>query len=665
MDVSDPKLVPDARAGDAAGWRHAGSVPSWSAVGPRGARAAPGEWVQTILLVANLAWTTLCLGGYRPETMVVTSGLTAALLIVHAAAELGRRGPTQPVPRLHPAGWLLLPFLAYAAANVILVSPVPWLGWRDWYLWAQMTAVFWVVLNGVRSRGPRRTIFLALVGLGLTGVALGCYQAFLRPDWLMLGRVQSEQFGTRASGSFGIPNSFAGYLLLLLPAAGVLACRRGATATARVWWMWVTSVLVIGFALTISRGAWLALGLAVVMFPLWVRRWRWRRRVTAAVVALGAVLVVGIVAGTAAPQVRERFEQVVEHSGEKTRRIVWRAAWRLFQEAPVWGTGAGSYNVLFEKHRPEGFPDEPQWAHNEFLNTLSDYGAVGFLLFFGACGLVVVRCRRGPREPGCATPDWLDDPATTAGLAAGLLAFGLHLGVDFHFKIPALGMAFAAVAAMVVGRAWPAGDEAPRGTAVRVGRVGAGLAAALGIGVVFVPAFRAEALRYNARESLEALARAPAGADGMPLRIAQARAQLEAAVALHAGNAQAWADLAYATALWARVETGRDAGWGRQAESAAGRALQRSAVCPEFWIRRGVARNMQGRWLEAGDDFVHAVALAPNHAVTWYYYAEHLSRRPGERALAEAALAFCLRLDPWNSAAVALRHRLANSSAPP
>ena len=50
---------------------------------------------------------------------------------------------------------------------------------------------------------------------------------------------------------------------------------------------------------------------------------------------------------------------------------------RLFslsgQAALVTGGGAGSYNVLLERFRPENFPDDAQWAHNDYLNTLSDF----------------------------------------------------------------------------------------------------------------------------------------------------------------------------------------------------------------------------------------------------------------------------------------------------
>jgi hypothetical protein len=111
--------------------------------------------------------------------------------------------------------------------------------------------------------------------------------------------------------------------------------------------------------------------------------------------------------------------------------------------------------------------------------------------------------------------------------------------------------------------------------------------------------------------------------------------------------------------LWSRVETGRDSDLGKTAQVAAERALVCSRVCAEFWIRRGVARDLQSQWLEAGEDFAAAVRLAPNGGWVWYYYAEHLSGVPSVRETAQAAVAFCLRLDPGNLPGQALRERLA------
>lgn len=653
------------------------------------------EWTQVALLVVNLAWTTLSLGGFRPDTMVVTSLLTGALLVTHLIAAMAARGwegftaaapsaetaasigvRTQ-VARFHPAGWWLLPFLLYAAGNVCWVTPVRWLGWCDWFNWAQPIAVFWVVLNGVRSRPARSVLFGLLTVLGLVAVVLACYQRFVRPDWLMLGRTQVEQFLGRASGPFGIPNSLAALLLLLLPPVLALACRRGASAVQRVVFGYLAVVFGFGLGLTVSRGAWIALALVAVGWPLVTSRAAWRGRLQVAA-AIGLLLFA--VATTAFYQsdlVRERWTRLQQDGGELSRPLLWRVAWRIFQHDPLFGSGAGSYRFRFEWHRPAHYQEDPVWAHNEYLNTLADYGVVGFALCFGGWAAVAVLAFRNSRrgswgglaegESGRAgSGAALESRLVRGGLAAGLVGFALQLGLDFHFKIPALGLAFAILAALAVRSAWP--DEKPRRPAgawsVWLLPAVTVLSAWLTVWVVW-PRYRAEALRYEARRAIDLLAIRQV----LPMEwsggLSFARSELRRATRIDATNGAAWADLSYAIALWSWIEPDRLDELAVEAEKAADRALACSSVDPEAWLRRGIALDMQRRHLEAGAAFVHALSLAPARARVWYHQAFHLSLIPEQRECALAALAFCLRLDAGNREAQALRRRLTDPSPIP
>lgn len=615
------------------------------------------ELAQAVLLAGNLVWTTLCLGGYRPETMVITSALTGALLTLHL---LTRAVFPAATTRSHPAGWLLLPFLAYAAANVCWVTPVRWLGWHDWLGWAQLTVVFWVVLNGLRSAAAQRLVLGALVLTGLVAVALAAYQIFVHPDWLMLGRRQAEQFIGRASGPFGIPNSLAALLLLLIPPLVAVVFSRRATAVIRILAGYLAVMMAVGLIFTASRGAWLGLALAVAVWPLLAGRRSWAQRLGQAALALVAIAVVGGAIYLLVPKMQARFDTMVSESGEKTRPIMWRGALKLFQENPAWGSGAGSYNVAFEKHRPEHYQLDSQWAHNDYLNTLSDYGAVGFILFFGAVAVVIIMSVRQARGDGAsASTGWLDEGRVNRGLALGLLAFGLQLVVDFHFKIPALAMAAAVMAGVLVQRGWRLEQAERKGAGLRVLAAAVALAVGIVFTVFFVPHYRAEALRYTARQELDSLV-AREVADYRPV-LERVQDALIEALRIDQTNAQAWADLSYVQALWPHVEPANTRELGKAAERSADRALACSKAVPEFWLRRGVALDLQSRWLEAGDALVQAMALAPAHATVWYYQAYHLSLNPVTHLQARAAVGIALRLDPTNRQAQVLRQQLATA----
>jgi O-antigen ligase len=602
------------------------------------------ERARTALLAANLAWTTLCLGGFMPATQVVMAVLTGALVAVHLLDP--RRGL-----RAHPAGWLFVPFLAYAAANVRWVTPVRWLGWNDWLNWAQAVAVFWIVLNGVESPGCRRFLCALLVALGATAGAMACYQHFVNPAWLMLGRKQVGQFLGRSTGPFGIPNSLGVFMALLIPPVGALAFGRGRRGATRILCAGALGAIGAGFVLAVSRGAWLALAAAFVLRPLLTPGLRPGRRLAAAAASVAAAAAAVTVLYFSFPLMRIRADQLVHDLGERTRPILWRGAWRIFEAHPAVGAGAGSFDALFEPYRPEGYRDQPVYAHCDYLNTLADYGAVGFVLIFGAAAIVAWRCA-GAR--GLASAAW-----------TGLLAFALHLLVDFHLKIPALAMIVATVAALVVREAWPAeaaGGARP-GAPGPLARVAAACAAAAIFGFTIlwiVPKHRAEEYRRAARERIDKMATSGADVSHARDALTEISDELSRAVALDPSNAQAWSDKAYAESLWALVDPADTVKAGAAVVGAADRAVGLCPIIAEFWIRRGVGLDMQRRWIEGGDCFVRALQLAPTRPDVWYYQAYHLSLAPTETGPAIAAADYSLRLDPGFLFAQVLRQRLAN-----
>jgi hypothetical protein len=600
------------------------------------------ERARVALLVANIGWTTLCLGGYMPGTKVAMIVLTGALFAVHLIdpAQSGRP---------HPAGWLFVPFLFYAAANLAWVSPVRWIGWFDVLNWAQMVAIFWVVLNGVKSPGCRRLICVFLVVLGVVACGMSCYEHFVDPNWLMLGRKQHAQFIGRATGPFGIPNSMGVFMALLIPPVAYVSLDKQRPAWSRILGVLTLCALGTGFVLAISRGAWIALAGAFALRPLLAPELSFVRRISMAAVAVLAAVAIAAIVYFTFPLMHERVIQFVQDVGERTRPIMWRGTWKIFEAHRVWGGGAGCFDVLFEAYRPEGFRDEPVYSHCDYLNTLADYGVVGFVLFFGPAAYVGLR---GSRARGLAAAAWI-----------GLLAFWLHLLVDFHLKMPALAMISAAIAALVVQEAWPGKAEPTDSNTYRARPslfAAWCTAAAVMSFVVFcaVPKYRAEKFRWAARETVDKLIIAGSDLAGAREAFTKVSAGLDRAVALDPIDGQAWSDRAYANSLWSHIDPARTSLLGPLVVADADKAIALCPVFAEFWIRKGSGLDMQHRWVEAGDCFVRALQIAPMRADVWYYEAFHLSLRPTEFGPAMEDANFCLRLDPGFLLAQALRQRL-------
>ncbi|MBX3735972.1 MAG: O-antigen ligase family protein [Candidatus Didemnitutus sp.] len=624
-----------------------------AAESPAVARIADtGEWLLTLGLAVTLAWTTLCLGGYLAGTVLWSARATWGLVAFASLLLVLRPRP------LDGRALLPVPFLLFALASVVWIAPAKWLAWREWLLWFQMWLWFVLALHFARSRAQTWTLVGTVLTLALTGVAMAAYQRFVDPKWIMLGRTQAEQFWTRSAGMFGIPNSLACLLEFSLPFGLVVLGARSVSVTAKILCGWLTLVFLFGLVLTGSRGGWIGAAAALALWPVLTSR-------TVRRGALGAVAVLAIFCGAlvtlyfSSPAARQRIEPFLTGELESSRPILWRAAVRLWQEAPWLGTGAASYNVIFDRLRPRGFIDEPDWTHNDYLNTLSDYGAAGFVLWAGAGAAVLILGWRGVRAArretaGNASLFFFGWRWRLAGWL-GLVAFAVHLFVDFHTKIPALAYLAGLVAALVLRK--PEGGDSP-GVRSRIG------SAVLALGLVSVVVwcawrgerlYRAEALRFDARWEVDHVALGKGRlADAVPFALLN----LQEAVKVDPTNGRAWADLSYVQGLSWHVTRGNAVATGRRAAESAARAI---ALCPlvaESWVHQGVALDMQGRSAEAEPSFDRAIELAPTVARWRFYRAFHFSIDPGRKSEALAELETCLSLDPYFAQAKALRARL-------
>ena len=616
---------------------------------------AVAEWGLVVVLLATFAWTTLCLGGFMAQTMAVSG--PAVLGLGAWGGLLWAFGPAGATRVFNRAALLPLPFLLYALTSTVGWAPARWLAWGEWLLWFQIWLVFVLVLHFGRSRAHTWAIVVTFALLVFAGVGMAIYQRFSDPHWIMLGRTQASQFWGRSSGMFGIPNSFAGLLELVIPVCLALLFSRAVRPGVKIVCGWFAGLCLLALALTVSRGGWLSLALALLLWPLLASR-KWKKQF------IGVIVVAILVGGGlwalyhGSEFARRRMDPFLDGQFELSRPKIWSTGVKIWADHPWTGTGTASFNIVFDQYRPPLFPDEPVWAHNDYLNTLSDYGLIGFGLWAGAgmalLGLGWVGIRRSQRE-GTAVGNLFGLTKWRLGLWLGLVAFALHLFVDFHTKIPALGYAAAIVMALVLRDerrlSWPV----PRIAAWLVG--GALALIAIGLaGKVAWPLYRAEARRFEARRAIDRYAVRKEG-DLHAIAIS-AQNEFMRAVRIDPTNGQAWSDFAYATTLRGGM-AGENRVWtGHAAELAAERAIQICPVNAEFWVRKGGALALQGGRSDAESCFRRATEIAPHTAGWWYAYARYLQPFPERNADARQAVTTCLGLDPYSPGAESLRQQL-------
>jgi len=191
----------------------------------------------------------------------------------------------------------------------------------------------------------------------------------------------------------------------------------------------------------VSRGSWVACGLALLIFFGILAMHRSYRLPS---LLLMLVLVAGcayFIAKT--DSFKSRFHKTfVEATVERDVRYrIWEATVRMWQDQVWWGVGPGHFDHRFRAYRPQEVQLRPDRAHNEYLNVLVDWGVAGAAIVAAALGSLfwgVLKAWKYVRksENEFAT-NRSNKFAFVLGAAIGLLALLLHSSVDFNMQIPA------------------------------------------------------------------------------------------------------------------------------------------------------------------------------------------------------------------------------------
>jgi hypothetical protein len=129
---------------------------------------------------------------------------------------------------------------------------------------------------------------------------------------------------------------------------------------------------------------------------------------------------------------------------------IWKIAWAQFQESPVVGTGAGTFQYYGRLFRPSHITGDPEYVHNDYLQLLSEYGGVGLLLglvflgvhvWFGMRALRYLVTER-PVARGRLQSDAL---ALNIGALSSVAVYAVHSFLDFNLHIPANALLLAFV----------------------------------------------------------------------------------------------------------------------------------------------------------------------------------------------------------------------------
>jgi O-antigen ligase len=254
----------------------------------------------------------------------------------------------------------------------------------------------------------------------------------------------------RVRSTPGNASNLGVWLVMALPLA---VARVRAERGVWKWLAWAAVAAgVVTLALSLSRGAWIGAGLAIVTW-LAVEGRHWDRglrlKVVAAVVAVALVgtAAVALLVPNAASRVGELADPTAGTPG--WRAEVWSLSVKLVETRPVLGWGPGSFRYAFPPVRTaqtlvgETGSQVVEDPHNILASAAAAAGVPGVLALVVLAVMVIVAAWRLPEESG-----WrLAGPALAAGIVGGLAA------LQFHFVTLDTAPLLALLAGLAAGRA--------------------------------------------------------------------------------------------------------------------------------------------------------------------------------------------------------------------
>lgn len=111
---------------------------------------------------------------------------------------------------------------------------------------------------------------------------------------------------------------------------------------------------------------------------------------------------------------------------QQNRPRVWKDSLNIFRDFPIFGSGLGTFENIFPQYRSFYLQARYLYAHNDYLQTLIECGALGFsIVLWGIVAFSRVAFKYSKKDN------------MSLCLSASVVAMGIHSFFDFNLHIPA------------------------------------------------------------------------------------------------------------------------------------------------------------------------------------------------------------------------------------
>lgn len=304
----------------------------------------------------------------------------------------------------------------------------------------QYLLLFFLVTRLLRDEDDLKLMYRVMVVLALAFALHGIWQFVVGVEIPSNWTDQAETaVRTRVFSIFKNPNIMGGYMVLFAPMAIGMAYASDTPAKKVFYWI-CGLCMCLGCLFTMSRGAWLALAVAAVLFALIVDR------------RLLALMAAAAVAACFLPFVRSRIgylftDAFAESNARAGRAKRWSTAFGYLDENNAWtlGLGYGMFGGAVAVQNPINATFEYMYVDNYYVKILAENGIVGLTAFLSSmAGLLWGGAR------ACARTARTKNKPLCAGMLAGLVGVLVHSFFESLWEEPYMMALFFAVAGMLI-----------------------------------------------------------------------------------------------------------------------------------------------------------------------------------------------------------------------
>jgi len=276
---------------------------------------------------------------------------------------------------------------------------------------------FW--LNDQQIEFYEQNTQLSLEEQGITAGTLKQWQFEHR---LYSKDVKSYFTTSNSAGSFLIMAAFSSIALLLEK----IRNRKTYNPLALLINGAITATILVGLALTKSKGAIAAFAIAVAMFLSYICFGDWIKKHRKAIFVTILLLIMTATAftyyyGTA-------HDSLPGGNSMLVRWQYWVASIKMYADHPLTGVGPGNFSIYYPHYKAAGALETVSDPHNFVLMMLSEYGSIGLIGFLAIFAIPILRIFTLKQNPGICE--------TQKSPRNAYIAFLIFLGAVFLFVRP-------------------------------------------------------------------------------------------------------------------------------------------------------------------------------------------------------------------------------------